>query len=209
MRVLVADDHEIVRAGVRQLLGEEFSDLEFGEAAEVETLLELARGQSWDVVLLDINMPGRNGLEALAALTRFQPQVPVLVLTMFSEQEYARRALKAGASGFISKRGLGKELIAAVKQVCAGEKYLTPSLAELLAKDMIQPGPALPHEQLSEREYAVMLRLAAGKSVKEIAAELALGGKTIFTYRARLLDKLGVRNDVEVARYALRHNLVQ
>lgn len=209
MRVLIADDHEVVRAGVKQLLADDFDDLEFGEAADAEALLRLAYAQAWDLVLLDISLPGRNGLVALAELTRAQPKLPVLVLTMFSEQEYARRALKAGARGFLSKATVGKELVVAIKKVAAGGHYITPTLAELLASDLTRKHSALPHEQLSDREHEVMLRLAVGRSVKEIAAELSLGGKTVFTYRARLLEKLGAKSDVEVARYALQHHLIQ
>jgi two-component system, NarL family, invasion response regulator UvrY len=208
MRVLVADDHEVVRQGVRQILADEFGKVTCGEAVNGAEALSRIEKEKWDLVLLDINMPGRGGLEALVELKKQRPKLPVLMLSMFSEREYAVRALKAGASGYLTKQSLGHELVEAVKKALAGGRYLTPALAELLAADLDKKAAALPHETLSDREYEVMKLIAAGKSVKEIAAELSLGDKTVFTYRARLLEKLGVRGDVDVARYALQHKLV-
>jgi DNA-binding NarL/FixJ family response regulator len=170
--------------------------------------LERVWKEKWDLVLVDINMPGRSGLEALVELKKKRPKLPVLVLSMFSEKEYARRALKAGAAAYLSKQSLGRELVAAIRKVLAGGRYITPTLAELLAADLGKNETKPPHEQLSDREYEVMKLIAAAKSVKEIANELCLGEKTVFTYRARLLEKLGLKSDVEVARYALQHRLV-
>jgi DNA-binding NarL/FixJ family response regulator len=209
IKVLIADDHEVVRQGVKQILIDEFGEARFGEAVNAAELLQRIRKQKWDLVLLDINMPGRGGLEALVDLKKERPELPVLVLSMFSEQEYALRALKAGASGYLTKQGLGRELVQAVKKVLEGGRYITPTLAELLAAGVIKNSTELPHEKLSDREYQVMKFIASAKSVKEIANELSLGEKTIFTYRARLLEKLGLKSDVEVARYALQHRLVE
>jgi DNA-binding NarL/FixJ family response regulator len=181
----------------------------FGEAANAGELLALAFKERWDLALLDISMPGRNGLEALADLKKARPRLPVLVLSMFSEREYALRALKAGAAAYLCKQSLGRDLVDAVKKVLAGGRYITPTLAELLAAEFDDEGAALPHERLSDREYEVMKLIALAKSVKEIAAELSLGEKTVFTYRARLLEKLRLKSDVEVARYALRHHIVE
>lgn len=208
MKILIADDHEVVRQGVRQILIEGFEKVAFGEAVNAAELLAQVRKQKWDLVLLDISMPGRSGLEALVELKKEQPKLPVLVLSMFSEREYALRVLRAGAAGYLTKQGLGHELVAAVKKVLGGGRYITPTLAELLAADLGKQETGLPHEKLSDREYEVMKLIAAAKSVKEIARELSLGEKTVFTYRARLLEKLGLKSDVEVARYALQHGLV-
>jgi two-component system, NarL family, invasion response regulator UvrY len=209
MRILIADDHEVVRQGVRQILADEFGKVSFGDAENAAEMLSRSGKEKWDLVLLDINMPGRNGLEALAEFKKQHPRIPVLVLSMFSEREYAVRALKGGASGYLTKQSLGRELVFAVKKVVAGGRYITPALAELLAADLDKNGAALPHETLSDREYEVMKLIAAGKSVKEIAGELSLGEKTVFTYRARLLEKLGLTGDVAVTRYALQHRLVE
>ena len=208
MKVLLADDHEVVRQGVRQILTDEFESAQFGEAVTVAALLRKIREENWDLALLDISMPGRSGLDALVEIRKERPNLPVLVLSMFSEQEYALRALKAGAAGYLTKQTLGRELVAAIKKVIAGGRYITPAQAELLAEGLGENGIKLPHERLSDREFEVMKLVATAKSVKEIARELSLGEKTVFTYRARLLEKMGLKNDVEVARYALKHRLV-
>jgi DNA-binding NarL/FixJ family response regulator len=209
MKFLITDDHEVVRQGVRQILAEEFGPATFGEAANAADLLFQVGKEPWDLVLLDINMPGRNGLEALVELNKQRPRLPVLVLSMFPEREYAVRALKAGAASYLTKESLGRELVAAVKKVLAGQRYITPALAELLAADVVRSGSGLPHEALSDREYEVMKLIAVARSVKQIASDLFLGGKTVFTYRARMLEKLGLQSDVEVVRYALQHRLVE
>jgi len=209
MKVLIADDHEVVRQGVRQILSDEFRDAQFGEAVSVAELLPHIWEEEWDLVLLDISMPGRNGLDALAEVAKARPNLPVLVLSMFSEREYALRALKAGAAGYLTKQSLGHELVSAIKKVLAGGRYITPTQAEILAEGLGKGGTKFPHESLSDREFEVMKLIATAKSVKEIARDLSLGEKTVFTYRARLLEKMELKNDVEVARYALRHRLVE
>lgn len=207
LRALIADDHEVVRQGVKQILMDEFGHVKFGEAANSADLLKQFWADEWDFVLLDISMPGRSGLEALLELKKQKAEIPVIVLSMFSEREYAVRALKAGAAGYITKQSLGRELIEGIKKVLEGRRYITPQLAELLASDFGKQTEVL-HEKLSDREYEVMKLIATARSVKEIAIELNLGEKTVFTYRSRLLEKLGLRNDVEVARYALQHRVI-
>jgi two-component system, NarL family, invasion response regulator UvrY len=209
MKVLIADDHEVVRQGVRQILTDGFGEVRFGEAVNATELLQRVWKEKWDLVLLDINMPGRSGLAALVELKRERPKLPVLILSMFSEREYALRSLRAGAAGYLTKQGLGRELVEAVKKVLGGGRYITPTLAEVLATELARQETGLRHEKLSDREYEVMKLLASAKSVKEIASELSVGEKTVFTYRARLLQKLGLKNDVELARYALKHRLVE
>ena len=209
LKFLIADDHEVVRQGLKQLITDAFGKVIFGEAANAADACARVWKERWDLVILDINMPGRNGLEVLGDLKKEKPRLPVLVLSMFSEAEYALRALKAGAAGYVSKQSVSRELIDASKKALAGGRYVTPALAEKLAASLGREDVAWPHEALSDREFEVMKLIATGRAVKEIAAVLSLGEKTIFTYRTRLLEKLGVKGDVEVARYAIRHNLVE
>lgn len=208
MRILLVDDHEVVRRGLRQMLAEEFDGLLCGEAATAAEALERLREAEWDLVILDIAMPGRDGLDLLAELHERWPGLRVLVLSMSPEQEYAVRALKKGAAGYLSKRSVARELIAAVRKVLAGEHYITPAVAECLAIELAACGAEEPHRRLSDRELQVLTLIARGRTVKEVAAELALSEKTVFTYRERLRLKLGLHNDVEMARYALKHQLV-
>jgi DNA-binding NarL/FixJ family response regulator len=209
MKILLADDHEVVRRGLKQMLAEEFGQVEFGEASSAAQTLELGRQDSWDLVLLDINMPGRSGLDILAELQDRQPGLRVLVLSMAPEEEYAVRVLKKGAAGYLTKQTVATELTAAVRKVLAGGRYITPWLAEKLVSGLSEATVGQPHELLSDRELQVLRMIATGQSVKEIAADLSLSEKTVFTYRERLRDKLGLKGDVELARYALRHRLVQ
>ncbi len=209
MRILIADDHEVVRQGLKQMLSDEFPDVVFGEASSAAETFEKAVAGDWDLVILDVNMPGRGGIESLADLKKAKPRMPVLILSMFSESEYAVRALKSGAAGYVNKGSVTRELIDAVKKAVSGSRYITPALGELLAADLGWGGGSDPHHKLSDREYEVMKLIAVGNSVKAIAANLSLSEKTVFTYRTRLLEKLGLESDVDVARYALRHGLVE
>ena len=208
MRILIADDHQVVRQGLKQMLSDDFPGVGFGEASNAAEAFEMATGESWDLVILDVHMPGRGGIETLVDLRKIKPRMPVLVLSMFPESEYAVRALKAGAAGYINKGSVTRELIEAVRKVLAGGRYITPELGEMLAADLGRGADSLPHHKLSDREYEVMKLLATGNSVKVIAANLSLSEKTVFTYRSRLLEKLGLDSDVDIARYALRHHLV-
>ena len=206
--ILIADDHELVRRGLRQALAEAFPELAVEEAADARQTLAAAAKQTWDIVLLDINMPGRSGIEILQELKQLYPRLPVLMLSAFPEKDYAIRAFKLGASGFVSKQSASRELIIAVNKVLAGGRYITASLAEALAATVAGETPSVPHETLSNRELQVLRHVAQGKALKEIAAELAISEKTVGTYRTRISKKLGLGTNVELARYALLHHLV-
>lgn len=207
IHVLIADDHDLVRRGLKQLLRDELGSVQFGEAADAAGLLVQASQRSWDVVLLDIEMPGLNGLEALRQLKKVAPQLPVLVLSLHSEDQYALRALKAGAAGYLPKDGASAAVVAAIQKVRAGGTYLTPTVAELLAEDF-RKEKVIVQAPLSQRELEVLRQIAVGKSIKEIAFELALSTKTIGTFRSRLLKKLKLQTNADLIRYALRENLV-
>ena len=208
IRILVADDHAVVREGLKQIVSETKDMVVAGEAATGQQVLELVRAKDWDVVLLDIAMPGRGGIDALKQLKLEKPELPVLVLSMYPEEQYAVRALKAGASGYLTKESAPEELIAAIRKVSSGGKYVSPSLAEKLAVH-IEMGAEKPlHEKLSDREYQVVLMLAAGKTVGEIADELALSVKTISTNRARALKKMGMKHNAQLTHYAIRNGLI-
>lgn len=209
MKILLADDHEVVRRGLKQMLAEEFGNVAFGEAGTTAEALERIRQEPWDLIVLDINMPGRSGLEVLAELSVRRIKSRVLVLSMALEEEYAVRAFKKGAAGYLTKQTVATELVVAVKKILAGGRYVTPWLAEKLASGLGSPAAIEPHDQLSDRELQVLRMIATGMSVKDIADELSLSDKTVFTYRDRLREKLGLKGDVELARYALRHRLVE
>jgi len=206
--ILIADDHELVRRGLRSLLKDALPDLAVGEALDAVQTLAAAAKQRWDLVLLDINMPGRNGLDVLQDLKRLYPKLPVVVLSAFPEKDYAVRAFKLGASAYVSKQSAADELLAAVRKALAGGRFITPSLAEVLASTVAGDSPAVPHDLLSNRELQVLRLVASGKPLKQIAAELSLSEKTIGTYRTRIAQKIGLSTNVELARYATRHNLV-
>ena len=207
-RILIADDHELLRRGLLSILAEAFPDLAAGEAVTAAQALEAVEKKPWDVVLLDINMPGRSGLEALQDIKKLRPQLPVVVLSVFPEKDYAVRAFKLGACGYISKQCASAELLAAIRKALAGGRYVTPLLAEVLAATVAGDTSAARHEMLSNREMQVLRMVALGKPLKEIAAELSLSEKTIGTYRLRISQKLGLSTNVELARYAMQHKLV-
>lgn len=208
IRVLVADDHAVVRRGLRQILEAE-SDIEVvAEATNGAEAVALVRERAVDVALLDITMPGRSGLEVLRELRGVRPEVRVLVLSMHPEERYAVRVLKEGAAGYLTKESAPEELVSAVRKVAAGGRYIGASLAERLAGEISTGSERPAYELLSGREYEIMCRLAAGKTVGQIAAELALGVNTVSTYRARVLQKLGLDNNAELMRYALHHQLI-
>jgi DNA-binding NarL/FixJ family response regulator len=207
-RVLIVDDFEMSRRGVKEVFADEFPELEVGEAADSRSALELVIKEEWDLVLLDINIPGRGGLEVLEEVKRLRPRTPVLVLSAYPEEEFAIRSLKLGASGYLNKGIRSDEILAAAKKVMAGGKYVTASLAEKLATMLAGHIPAVRHESLSSRELQVLRMVGNGKSIKEIAAEVALSEKTVGTYRARISKKLGLATNVELARYAVQQRLV-
>jgi DNA-binding NarL/FixJ family response regulator len=206
IRVCVADDHELVRRGIRQMLSESPDIRVADEVATGEELVLLAQKRRWDAVLLDLSMPGQGGLETLRRLKAQFPRLPVLILTMHSEDQYAVRAIKLGASGYLTKDSASKRLAEAVRVVAGGKRYITPRLAEQLAATVAQARPR-PHEGLSTREYQVFSMLVRGRSVTQIAGELGLSVKTVSTNRSRLLRKLGLSNNAELVHYAIKHGL--
>ncbi len=208
IRILIVDDHAIVRGGLRALLSDEFRGATFGEASDAPQALEHLRKQPWDVALLDITLPGKSGLDLLKDLEADWPHLPVLVLSGHPEDQFAVRVLKAGAGGYMTKESAPAELANAIRKILAGGRYVSPALAEKLALGVKRDPMRTPHETLSNREYDVMSRIALGKTVTEIAGELSLSGKTISTYRTRVLEKLGVKNSAEIVQYAIRNGLV-
>ena len=209
IRIVIADDHEIVRRGLVQIVADVPDMVVSGEAANAPELLDLVRRQPCDVVVLDIKMPGQSGLEALKALRAEHPRLPVLILSTHPEEEYAVRVLRAGAAGFLSKQGASRELINAIRKVCAGRKFISASAAEKLAWALDEESDRPLHETLSDREYEVMCLIASGKTLKEIASELSLSDKTLSTYRSRIFEKMRMRRNVDLVRYSLLHRLIE
>jgi DNA-binding NarL/FixJ family response regulator len=207
-RVLVADDHAIVRKGLGQIISET-SDLEVaGEAANGAEVISLVMDGEYDAVVLDINMPGMDGLDALKQLQSIKPDIPVLVLSMHAEDEYALRVLKAGASGYLNKESAPEELVAAIRKISSGGKYMSSEAAECLLTYLSSGGSGPLHANLSDREFQVLCLLSSGKTVSQIADQLSLSVKTISTYRARILDKMQMKNNAELTHYAIKNNLV-
>jgi two-component system invasion response regulator UvrY len=208
MRVLIADDHAVFRRGLKETIGEAFPRVAFGEANSAQETLEHVRLHDWDIVILDISMPGKSGLDILNDLKRLRPKLPILLLSMHPEEQYARRALRSGASGYLTKESVPEELKLAVRKIVAGGRYVSASLAERLANDL-RSGVEVPvHELLSDREFQVLRMIASGKTVKEIAEEIDLSVKTVSTYRARILEKTGLRTTADLIRYAFQAQLV-
>lgn len=208
IRVLIADDHAILRRGVKEILVRELKEVVCGEAENAQQILDLVRKQEWDLVILDVAMPGRSGLDILGDLKKAKPQLPVLVLSVHPEEQLGKRALKAGASGYMSKEGAPEDLIGAIQKVLAGGLYVSPALAERLALDLRQDAGQALHEALSNREFEVLRMIALGKTVTQIAEELHLSVHTVSTHRARILEKMNMTTTVELIRYALRNHLV-
>jgi two-component system, NarL family, invasion response regulator UvrY len=209
IKILIADDHAIVREGLKQILAETTDLVVAGEAANGQEVLEHIRHQECDLALLDLAMPGRDGLETLKELKREKPKLPVLILSIYPEEQYAVRALKAGASGYLTKESAPEELIAAIRKVSQGGRYISSSLAEKLAHYLEAANERPVHESLSDREYQVMLMIASGKTVKKIAEEMCLSAKTVSTYRVRALQKMGMKNNSEFTYYAVKHGLIK
>ncbi|MBC8127219.1 MAG: response regulator transcription factor [Gloeobacteraceae cyanobacterium ES-bin-144] len=209
MKILLVDDHSLVRRGMISLLREHFKDADFGEAENTKQGLNQVIRTSWDLVIVDITMVGRNGLDLLKDIKIHQPSLPVLVVSAHSEKDYAVRALKLGAAGYLSKQSAAEILVSAVRHVLSGGRYVSPTLAEQLAGSLAGGTPDASHSVLSNRELQVLKLIAMGKSLKEIGAELALSEKTIATYRARISEKMGLPSNVDLTRYAMRHGLVE
>jgi DNA-binding NarL/FixJ family response regulator len=207
-KVLIVDDHEVLRDGVKKLLDEQPDAITCGEAGTADEALRKASTEDWDVVVLDLSLAGRSGLEVLKRLKLIRPRLPVLVLTIHSEEQYVRRAFKAGAAGFITKDSPRTELSKAIHKVMNGGKYLSPALAEKLIVELERGDDRPPDQTLSDREFQVMRLIASGKTLSEIAGLLSLSDKTVSTYRARLMEKMGMRTNAEVTRYAIQNKLV-
>lgn len=208
IKILIADDHAIIRRGLKEILEEAPGMVVTGEATNGQEVLAKIEKQDFDVVMLDITMPGRSGLDILKDLKHTRPGLPVIVLTVHPEEQYAVRIMKEGAAGYLTKESAPEELVMALKRVSSGRKYITPSLAEKLAFALDVDAEKPLHETLSNREYQVLRLIASGKKVKEVAEELCLSEKTISTYRFRTLQKMGLKNSAQLIRYAFKHNLV-
>ncbi|HME61979.1 MAG TPA: response regulator transcription factor [Candidatus Binatia bacterium] len=209
MRILIADDHPIFRAGLKEILIKQPDTESVGEAEDGLKALALARKERWDLILLDITMPGKDGLEVLQELRRERPKLPILILSAHPEDQMALRLLKAGAAGYLTKDRAPEVLLTAIRKILAGEKYISESLAEKTVLRVISESPGLLHETLSDREYQVMRMIASGKTIQEIGEALFLSARTVSTYRARLLEKMNMKSNTELLRYALEHKLVE
>jgi len=208
MKVLIADDHAVFRRGLRETLAEVFSKVTVGEAKTAQETVGLVVRHDWDLVILDISMPGKSGLDILDDVKRLRPKLPILFLSMHPEEQFARRALKSGAAGYLTKESVPEELKVAVRKVAAGGRYVSAALAEKLAVDLRDGADTPLHELLSDREFQVLRMIASGKTVKQIAEELSLSVKTVSTYRARILEKSGMKTNAQLIRYALQTQLV-
>lgn len=209
IRVLIAHDHAIFRRGVKNILAETLEGATFAEARTAQEALDFARKHGWELILLDTSMPGGSGLDIVSELKRLCPQAAILVLGTHPEEQFARRSLKSGAAGFLTKESVPEELTKAAHRVLAGGLYLSAALAEALTGDLSSGTERPPHEILSDREFQVMRMLASGKTLTEIAKDLSLSVKTVSTYRSRLLSKTGLKNNSELIRYAFQHQLVK
>jgi DNA-binding NarL/FixJ family response regulator len=207
MNILIVDDHAIIHQGLKRVLESEFPGVTFGGAGDSASALELLGKQKWDVVVLDIGLPGRGGLDLLKTIHLDSPKLPVIVFSMYSEREYALRAFKGGASGYLTKESAPDELVLAIHKAIAGGRYVSADMAEQLAVSLGRKHSDAEHEILSDREYQVLRKIAKGITPKEIALELSLSDKTVATYKARILEKLQLKNTAELTRYAVHHGL--
>ena len=208
-KIFIVDDHEIIREGLKKILKEEADLVVVGEAHDGADALEKLETIECDILLLDMNMPGRSGIDLLSDLKLLKPKIHILVLSIHPEDKFALRTLKAGASGYLCKDTALEELVIAIRKISTKGRYLSPTLAEQLAFDVVPDKDALPHEQLSNRELEIMFMLADGKKVKNIAKELNLSVSTVFTYRVRIFEKLNIKNDVELTHYAINNKLIE
>ena len=209
MKILITDDHAVLRRGLKQILEDGFGKIQFGEAANASEAIAAVARENWDLVVLDITMPGRTGLEALKEIRTLKPTQRILVLSVHSEDQFAVRVLKAGASGFLNKDSAPEELVKAVRKVTAGGRYVSASLAEKLAVNIDQPADRPAHQSLSDREFQVLRMIGSGKTVSEIGVELSLSVKTVSTYRARILEKMDLHTNAELTRYCFENKLVE
>jgi len=208
IRILIADDHAVVRKGLKQILLDDFPSCEIEEVSNTEDLILKVMKSHFDVVISDLSMPGRSGMEALQHIKQHYPKLPVLILSMHAEEHYALRVLKAGASGYLGKDSASTELVKAVNRVLMGKKYITSTIAEKLASSLDRDSDKLPHEHLSDREFEVLKMLANGKSVSDIAELLSLSITTVSTYRARIMAKMNLKTNADLTLYAVQHKLI-
>jgi DNA-binding NarL/FixJ family response regulator len=208
LRILIADDHEVVRQGLERILRKEFPSAYIEAVTDGQDMFMRVLKEEWDLVISDLSMPSKNGLEALAEIKQHRPNLPVLILTMYPEEQYAMRAIKAGASGYLTKGMDSAELITASRRALMGRKYITPSLAEKLSELISSPDAEYPHQSLSDREFEVLKLLATGKSLVEIGNALSITPATVSTYRARILSKMNLPNNAALIRYAISHHLI-
>ena len=208
LKILIADDHAIVRKGLKQILLEEYPSAIVGEVADAESLLAEIIKEDWNIVISDMNMPGRSGLDALTQIKQIAPQIPVLIMSMYPEDQYALRVLKAGASGYLGKDNIHDDIIRAIQAVQLGKKFITAAVAEKLADSIGDDKDMQLHETLSDREFEVLKLLASGKAVSDIASQLSLSATTVSTYRARIMEKMNMRTNAELTRYALEKKLI-
>lgn len=210
LRILIVDDHAVVRRGLLQLLAEGLQqELTLDESGNGQDALRKVELHNYDLMLLDISLPGRNGLEILKQIKAGRPQLPILILSMHPEEQYAVRALKAGASGYLTKQSAPEQLVTAIRQVASGKKYLSPAVAQQLAEAISDNTDKSPHERITDREYQVLVLISAGNTLTQIAEKLNLGVATVSTYRARLLEKMGLKSTAELIRYGLEHGLAE
>lgn len=208
IKVLIADDHSVVRRGIKQILSEEKDIQVMGEASNSDEIFELLYKDEWDVLILDLTMPGKSGLDSLIEIKQRKPELKILILSMHPEEEIAVRALKTGASGYLNKDSMPGELIRAIRKVYSGGKYISGSLAESIVLSLEKNNYKTPHDELSEREFQVMCLIASGHTLSQIAGELSLSVKTISTYRTRILEKMNLKTNVELTHYAIKQKLV-
>lgn len=208
MRILVVDDHAVVREGLKRVLARMETSVYVGEASTANEALKLVRDANWDCALVDIAMPGKTGLELLKELLREQPDLPVLILSMYPEEQYAVRTLRAGASGYLNKESAAEQLLGAIQTVLRGEKYLSPRMAAQIASTVSSPVSRPPHEELSDREFMVLRLISSGATASDIARRLSLSVKTVSTYRSRILRKLHLDNTAQLIAYAVKSGLV-
>ncbi len=209
IKILIADDHAIVREGLKQIVAEETDMIVLGEAADSNELFDLLKKENFSILILDINMPGKSGLEALKDIKQYYPELPVLILSMYNEDHYGLRSLKAGASGYLKKASAPEDLVVAIRKIISGKKFISPALAEKLADNISKTRTQFLHENLSDREYQIMCSIASGKSAEEIADELSLSINTIYTYRNRILEKMSMKSNVELTQYVLQNKLIE
>ncbi|MBI2429127.1 MAG: response regulator transcription factor [Ignavibacteriales bacterium] len=208
IRVLLADDHTIVRKGLKQILSEGIRSIEFGEASNASEAIDLLKKDPFDIVILDLSMPGRSGLDLLKDIKVLKPKIPVFILSMYPEDQYALRVIKAGAMGYMTKDSAPEELVKGVTKILNGGKYVSPALSEHLLDLVQEPSNTESHQMLSDREFEVLRLIASGKTVSEIGTKLSLSVKTVSTYRTRILEKLHLSTNSELTRYAMQRKLV-